>query len=84
LAGFGDINNYKSTQNDREYQFWERRPYKATMYNRTVLEEKLEYIHYNPVKAGLCNLPEAYVYSSAWYYLLNTPDSLLTHYMEHI
>jgi len=84
LAGFGDINNYKSTQNDREYQFWERRPYKATMYNRTVLEEKLEYIHYNPVKAGLCNLPEAYVYSSASYYLLNTPDSLLTHYMEHI
>jgi putative transposase len=46
-----DMGSYKSTQNDREYQFLERRPYKATMYNRTVLEEKLDYIHQNPVKA---------------------------------
>ena len=60
-----DLGNYRSTQSDREYQFWERRPYKATMYNRTVLEEKLDYIHNNPVKAGLCELPEEYAYSSA-------------------
>jgi len=84
LSNSGDINNYKSTQNDREYQFWERRPYKATMYNRKTLEEKLDYIHYNPVKAGLCDLPDDYVYSSAGYYILNTGNELLTHYMEHI
>jgi len=78
------IRNYKSTQNDREYQFWERRPHKATMYNRKVFEEKLDYIHNNPVKAGLCDLPEDYAYSSARYYLLNEPNELLTHYMEHI
>jgi len=79
-----NLDNYKSTQNDREYQFWERRPYKATMYNRKVLEEKLDYIHNNPVKAGLCDLPEDYKYSSARYYILNEDDPLLTHYMEHI
>jgi len=78
------LSNYKSTQSDREYQFWERRPYKATMYNRKVLEEKLDYIHHNPVKAGLCGLPEDYIYSSSRYYLLNEDNSLLTHYMEHI
>jgi putative transposase len=54
------------------------------MYNRTVLEEKLDYIHCNPVKAGLCDLPEDYVYSSASYYLLNSKDALITHYMEHM
>ena len=79
-----NINNYRSNQGDREYQFWERRPHKATMYNRKVLEEKLDYIHNNPVKADLCDLPENYIYSSAKYYLLNEENELLTHYMEHI
>jgi putative transposase len=79
-----ELENYKSTQRDREYQFWERRPHIATMYNRKVMEEKLDYIHHNPVKAQLCALPELYRFSSAGYYLLNTPDELLTHYMEHI
>jgi len=79
-----ELKNYKSTQNDRDYQFWERRPHKATLYNRNVLEQKLDYIHYNPVKAGLCNLPEDYTYSSARYYLLNDDDALITHYMDHI
>ncbi|MFB0498600.1 putative transposase [Mucilaginibacter sp. OAE612] len=78
------LDNYKSTQNDREYQFWERRPYKATMYNRTVLEQKLDYIHNNPVKAGLCQLPENYLHSSASYYINNGDNELITPYMEHM
>ena len=77
--------NYKSTQSDRQYHFWERRPFKATMNNRAVLEQKLDYIHYNPVKAELCILPEDYLYSSAAYYFTGTDKwEMLTHYMEHI
>jgi putative transposase len=79
-----DLGSYKSTQTDREYQFWERRPYKSTMYNREILEEKLDYIHNNPVKKGLCDLPEDYTFSSADYYMLNNENKLITHYMEHI
>jgi REP element-mobilizing transposase RayT len=79
-----ELENYKSTQADRLYHFWEKRPYKATMFSRKVLEQKLDYIHNNPGKAGLCNLPEEYSYSSARYYLLNIADPLITHYMEHI
>jgi len=80
------INNYKSTQADRAYQFWERRPYKATMYNRAVAEQKLDYIHQNPVKAGLCKHAEDYEFSSARYYKLTEENrwDFLTHYMEHI
>jgi putative transposase len=33
-----------------------------------VFNPKLDYIHYNPVKAGLCKLPEDYYYSSAKFY----------------
>ena len=50
--------------------------------------QKLEYlpvrqagIHYNPVKAGLCQYPEDYKYSSARFYKMNeTSCEFLTHY----
>ena len=40
---------FKSTQSDRRYQFWERRPYSKTMVTRLVVEQKLDYIHHNPL-----------------------------------
>jgi putative transposase len=85
LEHFPDqLENYRSTQADRAYHFWERRPYKAMMFNRAVCEQKLDYLHNNPVKAALCILPEEYVYSSAKYYLCGIESDLITHYMEHI
>ena len=40
--------------------------------NNHVFNQKLDYIHYNPVKAGLCTLLQEYIYSSASLYLQNT------------
>ncbi|HEY0667738.1 MAG TPA: hypothetical protein VGD22_06150 [Sphingobacteriaceae bacterium] len=80
-----ELQKYRSTQADRMYHLWERRPYLATMNNRRFLEQKLDYIHYNPVKAGLCQLEEDYTYSSASFYLTGADElGILTHYMEHI
>jgi putative transposase len=79
-----ELENYRSSQTDRDYHFWERRPFNATMNNRQVLEQKLDYMHNNPVGKGLCNLPEDYLYSSAKYYLLGEENKMITHYMEHI
>lgn len=80
-----ELEDYRSTQRDRRYHFWERRPYKATMYNRMVAKQKIEYMHNNQVKAGLCNLPEDYKYSSARFYELNIDDwGFVTHYAEHL
>ena len=53
---------------DREYQFWERNPLGIELYSSHVFMQKLEYIHWSPVKAELCNLPEEYNYSSAKFY----------------
>ena len=78
---------FKSTQSDRAFQIWERRPYSSTMYNRIVLEQKLDYIHNNPVvpKWSLVTQPENYKYTSAKFYLLNEPNyDFITHYVEHI
>lgn len=80
-----ELERYKSTQRDRAYHFWERRAHKATMYTRKVAWQKVNYIHYNPVKAGLCGLPEEYKYSSAKYYLLNEDQwGFITHFEDHL
>jgi len=50
-------------------------------FNEAVFIQKLDYIHYNPVKAGLCPLPEEYYYSSAKFYEYGMDDfGMLTHY----
>lgn len=80
-----ELERYRSTQSDRIYHFWERRPYIATMMDRSVLEQKLDYIHNNPVKKDLCVLAEDYKYSSAGFYHSGVDEmNMLTHYMEHI
>ena len=45
---------------DRKYQFWQRNSLAIDLYTDTVFSQKLEYIHYNPVKAGLCQNEEDY------------------------
>ena len=62
------LEKFKVNAADREYQFWERNPLGTELYTNPVFMQKLEYIHLNPVKAGLCKLPEEYFYSSAKFY----------------
>ncbi|WP_452232709.1 transposase [Lacinutrix sp. MEBiC02595] len=53
---------------DRNYQFWKRNPLCVDLYNNHIIEQKLNYIHQNPVKAGICENSEDYKYSSAKFY----------------
>ena len=50
---------------DRKYQVWERNPLSIPLWSDQAIHQKLDYIHYNPVKAGLCKYPWEYLYSSA-------------------
>jgi putative transposase len=73
--------DYKVDTKDRMYQFWERNSLAIDLYTPAVFQQKIDYIHYNPVKAGLCNLPEEYPYSSAGFYETDVDKfSMLTHY----
>ncbi|XZF15229.1 REP-associated tyrosine transposase [Chitinophagaceae bacterium MMS25-I14] len=66
---------------DRRYQIWERNSLSIELRNESVLLQKLEYIHQNPVKAGLCIEPENYYYSSAMFYGTGENDfGFLSHY----
>jgi REP element-mobilizing transposase RayT len=73
---------FKATQNDRNYHFWKRCPKSKELYDNDIFEQKFDYIHHNPVKAGLCNMPEEYLYSSAGYYEtgIEFRQGILTHY----
>ena len=62
------LSAFESDANDRTYQFWKRRALSIELRTDKVYIQKLDYIHWNPVKAGLCKLPEEYKYSSALFY----------------
>jgi putative transposase len=59
---------FKSSQKDRGYHFWKREAKSIELYDDVIFQQKLDYIHFNPVKAGLCSMPEEYMYSSAEFY----------------
>jgi REP element-mobilizing transposase RayT len=74
------LDMFKYTQKDRYYHFWKRNPLSIELYNDKIFQQKMEYIHYNPVSAGISNYPEEYVYSSAEFYLKNIDKfDILTH-----
>jgi putative transposase len=80
-----ELEKYKSTQKDRAFHFWERRAWRAELLTREVLEQKLDYIHQNPVKANLVKIEEDYKYSSVDFYTRNSSKwDFITHYMERI
>ncbi|MFT3948089.1 MAG: transposase [Agriterribacter sp.] len=73
--------HFKVNAKDRQYQFWERNPLSIELRTNTVYEQKLDYIHWNPVKAGLCKIPEDYKYSSAKFYETGIDEfGFITHY----
>jgi putative transposase len=48
------------------YRFWQRGGgYDRNSYEPTTIWNQIEYIHLNPVRRGLCERPEEWIYSSA-------------------
>ena len=52
----------------RERPFWQARYYDFNVYTEAKRVEKLDYIHWNPVKRGLVDKPEDWLWSSYRYY----------------
>ena len=47
------------------YQFWTHENHSEYIFSNKFIEQKIEYIHDNPVRAGIVAKPEEYRYSSA-------------------
>ena len=74
------LEQFRVEAKDRTYQFWERNPLSVDLWTEKTILQKLTYIHQNPVRAGLCQWPEEYRYSSALFYHTGVDNwGFLTH-----
>lgn len=62
------LDELRYEKRQQKFRVWQHRFDDVVLYTRKVLETKLEYIHQNPVKAGIVDFPTEYIYSSAGFY----------------
>ncbi|MCW3808111.1 transposase, partial [Marinilabiliaceae bacterium D04] len=53
------------SSNVSKYQFWRHDNKPIELWSNKVIDEKINYIHNNPVEEGIVYKPEEYIYSSA-------------------
>jgi REP element-mobilizing transposase RayT len=80
------LNRFKINASQRKvnkfYQVWTHENHAILLYSNKFIRQMIEYIHNNPVKAGIVEKPEDYLYSSARNYAslaapINIPILLL-------
>lgn len=77
--------HFEVEQTDRKYQFWQRDSLAVLLADRKICEQKLDYIHNNPLaeRWQLAKCPEEYHWSSASFYETGKDDfGFLTHYLD--
>lgn len=55
----------KKKSNITKRQFWQHHNKPIELWNKQVIKQKIDYIHYNPVEAGFVTYPIDWKYSSA-------------------
>jgi putative transposase len=55
----------RKNSNNTNFQFWQQHNKPKELSDNKIMEQKLDYIHNNPVVEGIADNPEDYVYSSA-------------------
>ena len=55
----------KKNNNNKNYQFWRQDNHPIELSTNEMMDQKLEYIHNNPVEEGIVERPEEYLFSSA-------------------
>jgi REP element-mobilizing transposase RayT len=58
-------NEEENISNVKHYQFWRHDNKPIYLWSNTVIQQKIDYVHSNPVEEGLVCKPEDYVYSSS-------------------
>jgi len=54
--------------NNTHTQFWQQHSHAVELSSNEMIQQRVDYTHQNPVRAGICFRPEDYVYSSAAQY----------------
>ncbi len=59
----------KAHKSDRAYQFWQEGVHPELIQDDSMMKQKIDYIHHNPVKRGYVEQAEHWRYSSARDYM---------------
>ena len=54
-----------SKSTNKDFQLWQHSFHPVELSTNQLIDQKLEYLHHNPVKAGFIDEPEHWLYSSA-------------------
>ena len=77
-----NIKLYKVDSPDRKQHFWKRNSLGIELFTESAFLQKFNYIHDNPVTAGLCNHAEEYKFLAASFYLTrNREFDFVEYYM---
>ncbi|MBD1365420.1 hypothetical protein IDJ77_16520 [Mucilaginibacter sp. ZT4R22] len=55
----------KKNSQSISFRLWQQGNHPIELFDDKILHQKLDYIHNNPVEAGIVEKPEDYLYSSA-------------------
>ena len=59
----------ESHSRNKNFQFWQLGNHAEEIYSESFMWTKIDYIHYNPVRAAIVSKPQDYIYSSASNYI---------------
>jgi hypothetical protein len=63
--------------NNRYFQVWQQDNHPLLLYSQSIIWQKVNYIHMNPVRARIVETPADYLYSSARNYERENRDCLM-------
>ena len=72
----------KKNSNNNDYQLWQQNSHPIVLDSNTIMDQKLEYLHQNPVESGFVTYAEAWQYSSAAAYAGERNDFIELLYVE--
>ena len=55
----------RNNKHNEKFAFWQQNNHPFDLFTNKLIDQKVEYIHNNPVVAGYVNEPQNYIYSSA-------------------
>ena len=55
----------EKNSNNKNHQFWRHDNHPIELSSNRIMDQRLDYLHNNPVEAGIVEQPEDYLYSSA-------------------
>ena len=67
----------KKNPNNEKVQFWQQHNQPIELNSVTIMRQKLDYLHENPVKSGFVRNAEDWIYSSAVDYYTNNRKGLI-------